>query len=89
MPTLTTDPDIIHQKAFVVRKRTKTREPIYWLVVQWQDEHKNLTMARVDIIGLKDMEFESLRFVLDYCNKGIQAVGYAEELNERVNGNRR
>ncbi len=84
-----TDPNIIHQERFVVRKRSKTREPIFFLVTQWQDANRNATIATIKIPTMTETEFESTRFVRDYCMAGIEAAGYAEKLNERVNGNKR
>lgn len=89
MDIVPTEPDVIRKKIFIVRKRTKTRDPIQIIVTQWQNEKKELTIPMIEISGLVDQVFESSRFVRDYACRMIEAAGCADEWATYVNGNRR
>jgi hypothetical protein len=83
------DNDIVHQKVFTVRKVTRSRKAIAFIVTQYQNEKKELTLPTIKMPELSENEFESIRFVRDYGCKAIAAADFADELALRVNGNKR
>jgi hypothetical protein len=83
-----TETDVIRKKIFIVRKRTKTRDPIQIIVTQWQNEKKELTIPDRNIRTGRS-GFRELAFCEDYACRMIEAAGCADEWAAYVNGNRR